>query len=314
MKKIGFIFPGQGSQTVGMGKSFYDASEVAREMTAALSDRLGTDMAKLMFEENPLLEQTRYTQPAILLVSAMAHRLFENEMAVKPAVALGHSLGEFSALVSVGALDPVDAGEVVHKRGTWMQEACEGKEAGMMVLLGLADAVAEEMAESARNEGKQVWAVNYNSDGQIVMAGNRADLGSMESAFKEAGAKRAMLLNMSVASHCPILEPAAAPLKEALACALREAFLAPVVSNVTAEKYQSKAEALELLPKQLMLPVKYKQSIQAVENEVDLFIEFGNGSVLKGINKKVTRKPTVSVSDMASLEAAFEEISKKGEE
>ncbi len=309
MQKTAFIFPGQGSQSIGMGKDFYDNSSVAREMIQNASDAAGIDFGSLLFEENDKLEQTEYTQPAILLVSAIAHRLFEDAQNVRPQFSLGHSLGEFSALVSVGALDYIDGVKLVHQRGKLMKEACEGKDAGMMALIGLDDATVEKITAEAREAGKEVWAANYNSNGQIVAAGKKADLAAMESVFKEAGAKRALLLNMSVASHCPLLQSAVAPLKESLEAALKEEFIAPVVSNVTAEKYSMKEEAIALLPEQLVKPVLYKQSIEKFDDEIDLFIEFG-GNVLKGLNRRSTKKPTLSVTDMASLEAAFEALAK----
>ena len=307
MQKAAFIFPGQGSQAIGMGKDFYDNSEIAKEMIDNASDATGIDFKALLFEENDKLEQTEYTQPAILLVSAIAHKLFENSENIKPQFALGHSLGEFSTLVSVGALDYVDGVKLVHQRGKLMKEACEGKDAGMMALIGLDDETVEKLTEEARKEGKEVWAANYNSNGQIVAAGKKADLAAMESVFKEAGAKRALLLNMSVASHCPLLQSAVEPLKASLQESLQDSFIAPVVSNVTAEKYNTKAEAIALLPEQLIKPVLYKHSIEKFADDVDLFIEFG-GNVLKGLNRRTTKKPTHPVTDMASLEAAIEAI------
>ncbi len=308
MKKIASIFPGQGSQSFGMGKDFYDSSDVAKEMVEAASDRVGFDFKALMFEENDNLEKTEFTQPAILLVSSIAHRLFENEMSVKPIFALGHSLGEFSALESVGALDYLDGVALVHQRGQLMAEACKGVDVGMMAILGLCDEDVEAFTAKERENGKKIWAANYNSDGQIVVAGAKPDLVDTVEAFKEAGAKRAIVLNMSIASHCPLLESAAAPLKVSLEKYLRDEFLAPVVSNVTAKKYASKAEAIDLLAQQLTMPVKYKQSIKAYEDEIDLHIEFG-GSVLKGLNRRGVKNPTISITDMQSLESAFSELS-----
>ncbi len=307
MKKAAFLFPGQGSQSVGMGKDFFENFQVAKEMVERASDRIKTDMKKLMFEENDLLEQTEYTQPAILLVSSIAHKIFENEMNIKSSFALGHSLGEFSALVSVGALDFEDAVELVHKRGLLMKKACEGKGAGMMALLGLEDEKVENMCEEFRKEGKKIWPANYNSDGQIVVAGIKEDLKAVEGIFKAEGAKRAIVLNMSVASHCPLLESAVSGLRPYLEEFLKDEFLSKVISNVTAKEYSSKKEALDLLTKQLVMPVKYKQSVRNYEDEADVFIEFG-GSVLRGLNRKITKKPTISVTDTASLENSFESI------
>jgi [acyl-carrier-protein] S-malonyltransferase len=303
MKSI-FIFPGQGSQKVGMGKDFYDHSALAKEMMEKASERVGWDFTKLLFEENDLLEQTEYTQPAILLVSLIAHRLFIEQCGQKPQALLGHSLGEFSALSAAGALDYLDAVALVHQRGLLMKEACAGKNAGMMALLGLDDASVENLTCKERSLGKQVWAANYNGDGQIVVAGNRDDLASLEPVFKEAGAKKAVLLAMSVASHCPMLSSAQSALESSMAQWMKEDFIAPVISNVTADAYQTKADATRLLSLQLVSPVKYKQSILHVQNDTDCFIEFG-GSVLKGLNKRISEKPTHSIVDMQSLEDAL---------
>ena len=308
MKKVAFIFPGQGSQSIGMGKDFFDASDVAKEMVESASDKLGFDFKALLFEKNDRLDQTAFTQPAILLVSAIAHKLFENEMNIKPVFALGHSLGEFSALCSVGALDYLDGVALVHQRGKLMQEACSGVDAGMMALIGLDDAKVEEITKTAREEGKKVWAANYNSDGQIVAAGIKGDLASLEGTFKEAGAKRAILLGMSVASHCPLLESSVEPLQESMKELIKDEFTTPIISNVTASSYESKDEAISLLAKQLTAPVLYKQSIKNYENDVELFIEFGSNA-LKGINKRGTKVPTHSVVDMNSLQVAFELLS-----
>ncbi len=308
--KCAFLFPGQGSQAVGMGQDFFEKSDVAREMIVAASERTGIDFEKMLFTENDDLEKTEFTQPAILLVSVIAHKLFENELAIKPLYALGHSLGEFSALTSVGAIDPIDAVELVNLRGKLMAEACEGQVVGMMVSLGLGDEVVEEICSAEREQGMRVWPVNYNAEGQIVIAGIKSDLVKLEPVLKEAKARRAILLNMSVASHCPLLESATAPLAEKLSEMLRDDFIAPVISNVTADKYSTKAEALDLLPRQLISPVLYKQSIAKIDDEVDCYIEFGHGGVLKGLNKRATKKPHFVVSDMASLEEAVAEVSK----
>ena len=293
--KIGLLFPGQGSQFVGMAKDFYDNSQVAKEMFEIASDAINVDFKKLMFEENDQLNETEYTQPAILLYSAIAYKLFDKEYEYK--YALGHSLGEFSALYSAGAIDLADAIKLVHTRGKLMKEAFKDIEGGMMVVLGLDDSVLEDFCA---NSNKKIWPANYNSDGQLVLAGDKKDLAAVENEIKALGAKRVMLLNMSVASHCPLLKSASEPLKELLENSLKDEFKA-VVSNVTAKPYTTKTEAIDLLASQLTKPVLYKQSIKNIDDEVDIFVEFG-GKVLMGINRKITKTKTLPITDMKSLE------------
>lgn len=307
MKKVAFIFPGQGSQTIGMGKDFFENSDTAKDMISKASARLGIDFEKLLFEENDNIGKTEFTQPAILLVSSIANAIFKEKCDIKPEFVLGHSLGEFSALVAAGAIDYLDAIELVHKRGLFMTEACSGGGAGMMALVGIDDATVEKVCVEQRELGKQVWPANYNMDGQLVLAGIKADLESLVEVFKAAGAKRAIVLDMSVASHCELLKSAVENLKPYLEEFLKDEFI-PVVSNVSTQTYTTKDEAIDLLASQLTCPVKYKQSIKASEDKVDLFIEFGNGIVLKGLNKKITDKPTLNVSDMKTLEAVIGEL------
>jgi len=291
--ELGLLFPGQGSQFVGMAKDFYENSNKAKEMFEIASDAISEDFTKLMFEENDKLNETEYTQPAILLYSAIAYELFGKN----GKVALGHSLGEFSALYSAGAIGLADAIKLVHTRGKLMKQAFTDIEGGMMVVLGLDDKTLEDFCI---NSGKKIYPANYNSDGQLVLAGDKKDLTEAEADIKALGAKRTMLLNMSVASHCPLLESASEPLKELLENSLKDEFN-PVVSNVTAKLYTTKTEAVELLTNQLTKPVLYKQSIKEVENDVDMFIEFG-GKVLMGLNRKITKTKTQPITDMKSLE------------
>lgn len=296
-----FIFPGQGSQSLGMGKDFYENSIKAKELLQNASDFCKIDFKHLLFEENEKLNQSEFTQPAIVLNSLMAYSvLLEKKPDLSSKFALGHSLGEFSALAVNSAFDFLEALSLVNKRGLFMQEDCVKVEAGMMVVLGLDDERVEELCQKAQKENKQIFAANYNCDGQIVVAGLKPDLVSYESVFKEAGAKRAMLLNMSVASHCPLFENASAKLCVELEKVLKPNFKA-VISNANAKIYTSKEEALELLKAQLISPVLYKQSIKACENEVDYFIEFG-ASVLKGLNKKITSKETYTLTNMNDID------------
>src|SRR3989338_6095347 len=309
-KKIAMIFPGQGSQTIGMGKSFYENSPLAREMFEKAGERIGVDFTQLLFETNEQLDKTEYTQPAILLISMIAYKLFQEAHPTTAVMFLGHSLGEFSALCASGAIDYVDAVELVHKRGKLMSQACESINAGMMAILGLDDAVVEELCIKAESEGKRVWPANYNQVGQLVVAGIKEDLQAMESVFKEAGAKRALLLNMSIASHCPLLESAMDPLGEAMEAMVNDSFSAPIVSNASMERYATKEDAIKWLKVQLIQPVKYKQSIEAISGEIEMMIEFGNGAVLKGLNKRnAPDVETVGISDMESLAKVCEALS-----
>ena len=310
MKKIAMIFSGQGSQAVGMGQDFYETSDIAKEMFAKAGERIGVDFKELIFQENETLGQTAYTQPAILLVQMVAYRLFKDACPdIKAELFLGHSLGEFSALCASGAIDYVDAVELVHKRGSLMQSACDEIEAGMMAIVGLDDESVEKICADAQADGKKVWPANYNQDGQLVVAGMKADLVSLEQTFKDGGAKRALLLNMSVASHCDILAPAQEPLSEIMNRMVKDEFEAPIVSNVTTSPYSTKDEAVSLLKDQLVKPVKYKQSIVAIADNVDMAIEFGNGVVLKGLNRRIAKDlKTINVSDMASLAKVVEEV------
>ena len=307
MKKVAFIFPGQGSKTIGMGRDFFENSDIAKGMIKKASERLNINFEKLLFDENENLGKTEFTQPAILLVSSIALAIFKEKCSIQPEFVLGHSLGEFSALIAAGAIDYLDAIELVNKRGTFMQEACSGAGAGMMALVGIDDEKVETICKEQREKGLKVWPANYNMDGQLVLAGLKADLESLVDTFKTAGAKRALVLDMSVASHCELLESAVENLKPYLIEFLNEEF-SNVISNVSASNYSTKDEAVELLASQLVKPVKYKQSIKAFEDKVDLFIEFGQGAVLKGLNKKITDKPTLNVSDIKTLNETLEAL------
>ncbi len=309
MKKVAFIFPGQGSQKIGMGKDFFENSDIAKEMFTQASKRLGVDFEELLFEENDNLGKTQFTQAAILLVSVIAHKIFTEKCDIKPEFLLGHSLGEISALVCAGGIDYLDAIELVYRRGLFMTEACEGIEAGMLALVGLKDSVVEEVCKKQREDGKKVWAANYNMDGQIVLAGIKQDLEALIDVFKNLGAKRAILLDMNVASHCELLGSAVENLRPYLQEFIKDEEFLPIVSNVSTQKYMTKGDAIDLLTNQLIRPVKYKHCILENSENIDTFIEFGNGAVLKGINRKVIKSiPTLNVGDMTSLEKTIQEL------
>ena len=300
---VAFIFPGQGSQSVGMGKEIYGEFKVAQELLDSASEHCGIDFKSLLFTENDKLGESEFTQPAIVLNSLMCFEAFKNSLSIKPEFSFGHSLGEFSALSVSGAIKPLDVIKLVNLRGKFMAQDCSGIGAGMMVVLGLSN---EKVEEICRNSNRQIWAANYNCDGQIVVAGIRSDLELSVDEFKSAGAKRAMLLDMSVASHCPLLQNASVKLANELENLLSDEF-SPVISNVTAKKYTTKKEALELLKLQLISPVLYQNSVKNYCDGVDCFVEFG-ANVLKGMNKKICDKPTYSITNLSSLNEALEAL------
>lgn len=297
---ISVIFPGQGNQSIGMGKDLYDNSQIVKELFEQASDVLQEDMAQLCFSENDKLNKTRYTQPAILLVSYATYMLIKDKVEGSIKFALGHSLGEFSALCATNALSFESAISLVSIRGKLMEEVCKNKSSGMMVVLGLEDFVLEEFCEKKRNLGLKVWCANYNGDGQIVLGGIKEDLSALEVEIKGLGAKRTLILPMSVASHCPILEDMKDDFKSILSESIKDEFLFPVISNTNAKPYKTKQEAIELLSNQLILPVQYKQSITSHEGEIEQFVECG-GSVLKGLNKRLTQKPTISLQTYTDI-------------
>ncbi|CAM2956186.1 ACP S-malonyltransferase [Helicobacter burdigaliensis] len=295
------IFPGQGSQSIGMGKDLYENSKEVKELFERASELLKEDMTKLCFSENPKLNLTQYTQPAILLVSYAVYSLIIPKIIGKVKFSLGHSLGEFSALCAANAIAFDEAILLVNKRGILMEQACKNQEAGMMVVLGLEDSVLEEFCDKKRNMGLKIWCANYNGDGQMVLGGNKEDLEILEVELKGLGAKRALMLPMSVASHCPILESMCEDFHVLLSQMLKDEFIFPVISNVSAKPYERKSEALELLSKQLTNPVLYKQSIRANDGEISHFIECG-GNVLKGLNRRLSQKETISLQTYAEIQ------------
>lgn len=302
--KYAFIFPGQGSQATSMGKDFYDESPLAKELFERASDALKIDMKDLLFSPNDELNQTQFTQPAILLVSYIAYRLFSQECDIKPTLALGHSLGEISANLIAGALSFENALRLVYERGKLMQKVSCGKDAGMAVVLGLNDEVLSDFCAKREN----IWCANFNGEGQCVLGGLKADLAQAEDEIKNLGAKRFLLLQMSVASHCPLLEPMEKDFHALAEQYLEDNFSCAIIANATLESYSTKARAVELLTKQLTSPVLYKQSIKKIENEVDCFIEFGYGAVLKGLNKRISPKPTHTIGNLQNLDAVLKDL------
>ncbi|KAA6234433.1 ACP S-malonyltransferase [Campylobacter sp. LR264d] len=289
-----------------MGQSFYENCNGAKNLLEEASDYCKIDFKNLLFSENDELNKSEFTQPAIVLSSLMAYVVLKEKLNLTPSFCLGHSLGEFSALAVSGAFSYLDAILLVHKRGLFMQEDCSKIKASMMVILGLDDEMVENLCKNAQEKNKQIYVANYNCDGQIVIAGLRPDLEEFEDEFRKAGAKKTMLLNMSVASHCPLLQNASLKLGLELDKILNASFN-PVVSNVNAKIYTDKINALNLLKNQLVKPVLYKQSIKNIENGVDCFVEFST-NILKGLNKKITQKETFTLLNINDIDEFVEKI------
>lgn len=282
-----YIFPGQGSQFVGMGKDLYESNSKAKELFEQANDILGFRISDEMFGgTDEGLRATRITQPAVFLHSVIKAMCIEN---FKPEMVAGHSLGEFSALVANGSLNFSDGLQLVYKRAMAMQKACEMNPSTMAAVLGLEDAKVEEICTSITNE--IVVAANYNCPGQLVISGSINGVNIACEKLKEAGAKRALLLPVGGAFHSPLMEPARIELEAAIAATEFKKPICPVYQNVTTTAVTDPSEIQKNLIKQLTAPVKWTQSIlQMVSDGATLFTEVGPGNVLQGLVKKIHRE------------------------
>lgn len=313
MSKVAFVFPGQGSQTVGMCKAFYDEYAVARQVFEEADEALGFSITKMCFEgPESDLRLTYNTQPAILTASTACAAVLK-EKGISCDVAAGHSLGEYSALVNTGALAFADAVRIVRKRGQFMQEAVPVGEGSMAAVLGLESDKIVEICQAVEAEGGEaVQAVNFNCPGQVVIAGAVNAVNKAVEALKAAGAKRAVLLPVSAPFHSTLMKPASERLAEVLAPIEIKDITIPVVANVTAKEVTSGAEIKELLIKQAAMPVLWETSVRnMVADGVDTFVEVGPGKVLTGFTKKIAKGlPALNIEDPASLEKVLEHFGK----
>ncbi|MFQ5344331.1 MAG: ACP S-malonyltransferase [Mariprofundus sp.] len=307
MTEFVFLFPGQGSQSKGMLDAFDDVQVVQQTLEEA-SDALGYDMAALIRDDaDGKLGQTEFTQPALLTASTAMLRLWREKGGPEAAQAAGHSLGEYSALVAAGAIDFSDAVQLVAFRGRAMMEAVPAGVGSMAAILGLSDDVVESLCESASSEQEKVWAANYNCPGQLVVAGHAAAVERMMVAAKDAGARRALALAVSVPSHTPLMQPAA----DAMADRLQEISIhtpaCPVWSNASARPEQDITNIRTALVSQLVSPVRWTETVQELAaSGVVQAVEMGPGKVLSGLVKRIDRKMTVGVSiNPEQLEASL---------
>lgn len=289
MSKIAFIFPGQGAQKAGMGKDFYENSKTAAEVIDRASELLGLDMKALCFEENNLLDQTEYTQAALVTV-CMAMEKVLRERGLAPDVTAGLSLGEYCAIASAGGMSTENAITTVRKRGILMQNAVPGGQGAMAAVLGLDAGKIEEVL--ADRSG--VMIANYNCPGQIVITGWKEDVEQAADALKEAGAKRVLPLNVSGPFHSSLLEQAGEELGKELEQVVFSDLQIPYVTNVTAEYVTDITKTKELLARQVTSSVRWQQSMELlISDGVDTFVEIGPGRTLAGFLRKINREVKV---------------------
>ena len=305
--KTAFVFPGQGSQKVGMLKDLYEAYPIVRERFAQADEALGYSISQLCFEgPDTELVKTANTQPAILTASVACYEILK-EKGFTPDIVGGHSLGEYSALVAAGVLDFKDAVYVVHKRGEYMQEAVPLGEGAMAAILALPREEVVRICGEVNDTVGSVQAVNFNCPGQIVIAGATKAVEVAAEKMKEAGAKRAVMLPVSAPFHSRLMEPAAKRLQEELdKIEVKEAQI-PVVANITGEILKDGATIKEALVTQAAAPVLWEDCVATmVDFGVTRFVEVGPGKVLTGFTKKINKAMELAnVEDEASLAAAI---------
>lgn len=309
MTKIAVVFPGQGSQTLGMLADLATAHPIVEETFAEASSALGYDLWQLV-QQGPAeeLNKTWQTQPALLAASVAIWRVWQQQNGTQPVLMGGHSLGEYSALVCAGVLDFKQAISLVELRGKLMQEAVPAGTGAMYAIIGLDnDAIAKACEESA--QGQVVSPVNFNSPGQVVIAGNKEAVERAGAACKAAGAKRALPLPVSVPSHCALMKPAADKLAVALENVTFSAPQYSVVNNVDVKVETSPEAIRSALVRQLYSPVRWTESVEFMAAQgVEQLLEVGPGKVLTGLTKRIVDTLTAAaVNDTASLTAALEQ-------
>ena len=305
MSKIAFIYPGQGAQKAGMGADFYENSAIAGKMFDKAGEVLQLDMKALCFEENDKLDVTEYTQAALVTTCLAMTRVAEDK-GLKPDITAGLSLGEYCAIAAAGGMDDMDAIRLVRKRGILMQNTVPAGEGAMCAVMAMDASAIEKVIETIDG----VTIANYNCPGQIVITGRTEAVGIAAEKLKEAGAKCAIMLNVSGPFHSPLLKKAGEELAEELKNTALHTLQIPYVTNVTAEKVDDISVTRELLAEQVSSPVRWMQSMEnMIADGVDTFVEIGPGRTLAGFIKKINRDVKVyNISAWEDIEKVVGEL------
>ncbi len=309
MGKVAFVFPGQGAQTVGMGKELADHFPVAKKVFEEASKALGYDIEAMIFDgDEETLKITENTQPTILTTTIACLEVLK-EKGIQADVVAGLSLGEYAAHVAAGSLDFADAVKLVRKRGKYMQEAVPIGVGTMAAIVALSTEEVLDCCEQAKEVGI-VEPANYNCPGQIVIAGEVAAIEKACEIAKEKGAKRALILPVSAPFHCSMLKPAGEKLAKELDCIEMKEMNIPVIANVNAEYIENKGQIKELLVEQVSSSVRWEESVRKmIADGVDTFIEVGPGKALSSFLRKIDKSCTMlNVQDMASLEKTLSKL------
>jgi len=307
MSKVAFVFPGQGSQYVGMGKDIFEQDNLVQELYYQAQEVLGYDLSEICFygPENRLL-LTEITQPAVLITSLAVLKLLSRK-GIEPNSVAGHSLGEYSALAAAGSVEFQDAVSLVARRGRWMTEAVEPGRGAMAAVLGLSAERVEELCAAASGT---VQIANYNCPGQYVISGDNETVEAAAAAAKDSGAKKVVFLKVSGPFHSSLMAPVGFKLRDALDKVRFQAPKCRFYANVTGEYIDSSEQIKELLVQQVQRPVRWEQTVKnMIADGVDTFIEVGPGKVLSGLIRKISRDVRVAnVEDWKSLQALGEKF------